>query len=160
MYLFGSIIIGNFLVIYIYGIISIFINLIFKIYYFGYLLFSYLFYLFLHRIEIFLLILSFLELFSSIFQSLTLSNRLSINLISGSLIIQLLLLALRLLLLLNLIIFILLLIISSFEILNSGLQLFIYSLLHINSSINLILFYSYLLLIFTDNNVIVLGYFI
>ena len=131
MYLLGSMIIGNFLDIYVFGILAVFINWWIKIYYFSYLLFSYLIYLFLHRIEIFLLILSFLESFSSIFQSLTLSNRLSINLISGSLIIELLLVALRLFLL-YFILFILIWIIFNFEILNSGIQLFIFSLLFIN----------------------------
>ncbi len=56
--------------------------------YFGLILISYLLYLFLTKMELFLIILFMLEAFSVIFQSLTLSNRLSINILAGSLSIQ------------------------------------------------------------------------
>ena len=52
--------------------------------YFGLILFSYLLYMFLTRMELFLIIPFMLESFSIIFQSLTLSNRLSINLTINS----------------------------------------------------------------------------
>jgi F0F1-type ATP synthase membrane subunit a len=54
---------------------------------FGLSLISFIFYAFLHRLELFLSIIGFLELFSTYFQSITLSNRLSINIFAGSLIV-------------------------------------------------------------------------
>ncbi len=53
--------------------------------YFGLILCSYLLYLFLTRMELFLIVSFMLETFSIISQSLTLSNRLSINILAGSL---------------------------------------------------------------------------
>ena len=56
--------------------------------YSGLILVAYLLYLFLSRIELFLIISFMLESFSIISQSLTLSNRLSINILAGSLLIS------------------------------------------------------------------------
>ena len=131
VYFLGSMIIGNFLDIYIFGFLAVLMNWFFQVFYFDYLILSFIFYLFLHRLQVFLLILSLLESFSILFQSLTLSNRLSINLISGSLLINLLSVAVRLFLF-YIILFILLWIVFSFEIFNSGIQLFIFSLLHLD----------------------------
>ena len=75
-----------------------------------------------------------LEPFSIISQSLTLSNRLSINILAGSLSISSLPLAViifSLYLIINSILIILPLIIYSFEIINSLVQLFIFNLLSI-----------------------------
>ncbi len=102
--------------------------------YFGLILSSYLLYLFLTRMEVFLIILLMLESFSIISQSLTLSNRLSINTSAGSLSISSLSLAVIIFssyLLINSVLIILLLIIYSFEIINSLVQLFIFNLLSI-----------------------------
>ena len=128
VYLSPSMIVANFIDLYLFGLLAVLINSFFIVFYFGWLLSSFLFYLFLHRFQIFLFLLSFLESFSSLFQSLTLSNRLSINLLSGSLLIHLLSISLRLF---SWILFFFLLIFY-FETLNSQLQLLIFSLLFIS----------------------------
>ncbi len=61
------------------------INLLMYSGYFGLIPCSHLLYLFLTRMELSLIILFMLEPFSIISQSLTLSNRLSINILAGSL---------------------------------------------------------------------------
>ena len=102
--------------------------------YSGLILVAYLLYLFLTRMELFLIISFMLESFSIISQSLTLSNRLSINILAGSLSISSLLVVIiifSIYLIINSILIILLLIIYSFEILNSFVQLFIFNLLSI-----------------------------
>ena len=129
-----SMIIGNIIDIYLLGIIIVLINWILYSGYFGLILCSYLLYLFLTRMEVFLLVLFILESFSIIFQSLTLSNRLSINILAGSLLISLL--SISIIIFINYYLFIFyfllfILIIYSFEILNSIVQLFIFSLLSI-----------------------------
>ena len=129
-----SMIVGNFIDIYLFGLLAVLMNWFFQVFSFGWLLCSFLFYLFLHRLEMFLLVLSLLECFSSLFQSLTLSNRLSINLLSGSLLIELLSVAVRFFLFWFFFWLFLLWIVFSFEMLNSGIQLFIFSLLHLEYS--------------------------
>jgi F0F1-type ATP synthase membrane subunit a len=129
-----SMMIGNIIDIYLLGIMVVLINYLMYGGYFGLILCSYLLYLFLTRMELFLIILFMLESFSIIFQSLTLSNRLSINILAGSLLISLLSTAVIIFsnyLIINSILIILLLIIYSFEILNSFVQLFIFNLLSI-----------------------------
>ncbi|MCP4061873.1 MAG: hypothetical protein GY740_01070 [Gammaproteobacteria bacterium] len=84
--------------------------------------------------ELFLIISFILEPFSIISQSLTLSNRLSINILAGSLLISLLSIAVivfSIYLIINQLLIILLLFIYSFEILNSFVQLFTFNLLSI-----------------------------
>ena len=100
----------------------------------GFLLLSFLFYLFLTRIQLFLVLLSFMESFSYLFQSLTVSNRLSINLFAGSLLTALISVAVVSMvsfLAFSLVYFLLVLIVGlvSFEFLNSSIQLFIFGLL-------------------------------
>lgn len=85
-----SIMIANIIDIYLLGILVVLVNILIDIEYFGLILIAYLLYLFLTRMEVFLLILFILEGFSIMFQSLTLSNRLSINIMAGSLVISLL----------------------------------------------------------------------
>ena len=102
--------------------------------YYGLLLISYLVYLFLTRIEVFLVLLFLLESFSIIFQSLTISNRLSINITAGSLLVSLLVVSVVLFsgyLLVVSYLFLFLISIHSFEILNCFIQLYIFSLLSI-----------------------------
>lgn len=104
---------------------------------------SFLLYLFLSRIEFFLLILFYLESFSSLFQSLTLANRLSINLLAGSLLILLLSLALKVFISYSLVssfISLFLCIVFSFEVLNSCIQLFIFTLLTLEYSLTHLVF--------------------
>ena len=75
-----------------------------------------------------------MESFSSLFQSITLANRLVINLFAGSLLIALLSITIHYsiyYLIILLIISVLLFIVFLFEILNSCIQLFIFSLLTI-----------------------------
>ena len=82
--------------------------------------------------ELFLIISFILEPFSIISQSLTLSNRLSINILAGSLLITLLSIAVIVFInrpLVDFLLIILLLSIYSFEFLNSFVQLFIFNLL-------------------------------
>ena len=76
---------GNIIHIYLFSLIVILISLLLHLILSGLSLISYLLYLFLTRLEFFLYILFLLESFSNLFQSLTLANRLSINLIAGSL---------------------------------------------------------------------------
>ena len=80
-----SMMIGNIIDIYLLGIMIVLINWLMYSGYFGLILCSYLLYLFLTRMELFLIISLMLEPFSIISQSLTLSNRLSINILAGSL---------------------------------------------------------------------------
>lgn len=129
-----SMMIGNIIDIYLLGIMIVLINSLMYSFYFGLILCSYLLYLFLTRMELFLIISFMLEPFSIISQSLTLSNRLSINILAGSLSISSLSTAVIIFsnyLIINSILIILLLIIYSFEILNSLVQLFIFNLLSI-----------------------------
>ena len=129
-----SMIIGNIIDIYLLGIMTLLINWLMYSGYSGLILVAYLLYLFLTRMELFLIISFMLESFSIISQSLTLSNRLSINILAGSLLISSLSVAViifSIYLIINSILIILLLIIYSFEILNSFVQLFIFNLLSI-----------------------------
>lgn len=80
-----TMIVGNIIHIYLFSLIVILISLLLHLILSGLSLISYLLYLFLTRLEFFLYILFLLESFSNLFQSLTLANRLSINLIAGSL---------------------------------------------------------------------------
>ena len=73
-----SMIVGNFIDVYLFGMIAVFMNWTCYYWCFGLVLHSFPFYVFLTRLELFLLILSLLELFPSFSQSLTLANRLSI----------------------------------------------------------------------------------
>lgn len=83
----STVIVGNIIDIYILGLIAVIMNWCLYLLLFGFSLFSFIFYAFLHRLELFLCIIGFLELFSTYFQSITLSNRLSINIFAGSLIV-------------------------------------------------------------------------
>ena len=85
-----SLIVGNFIDIYIIGIIAVLISFILYFIYVGLLFFSLFLFIFLSSLFMFLFILGLLELFSTFFQSLTLSNRLSINMLCGSLLTSLL----------------------------------------------------------------------
>ena len=80
-----TMIVGNIIHIYLFSLIVILISLLLHLIVSGLSLISYLLYLFLTTVEFFLYILFLLESFSNLFQSLTLANRLSINLIAGSL---------------------------------------------------------------------------
>ena len=135
-----SMIISNIIDIYLIGIMIVLINWLMYSGYSGLILVAYLLYLFLTRMELFLIISFMLESFSIISQSLTLSNRLSINILAGSLLISSLSVAViifSIYLIINSILIILLLIIYSFEILNSFVQLFIFNLLSIEYLISL-----------------------
>ena len=137
-----SMIIGNIIDIYLLGIMTLLINWLMYSGYSGLILVAYLLYLFLTRMELFLIISFMLESFSIISQSLTLSNRLSINILAGSLLISSLSVAViifSIYLIINSILIILLLIIYSFEILNSFVQLFIFNLLSIEYIIKIML---------------------
>ena len=80
-----SMMIGNIIDIYLLGIMMILLNYVMYSGYFGLIIISYLLYLFLTKMEVFLIISFMLESFSLLFQSITLSNRLSINIPAGSL---------------------------------------------------------------------------
>ena len=131
-----SMMIGNIIDIYLSGIQVVLINWLLYSRYFGWILCSYLLYLFLTRIELCPIISFILEPFSIMSQSLTLSNRLSINIPAGSLLINPLSIAVivfsNYLSIIGLWILIIhLVIIYSFEILNSLIQLFTFNLLSI-----------------------------
>ena len=135
-----SMIVGNFIDVYLFGLIAVLMNWLLYCWSIGLVLCSFLLYLFLTRLELFLLVLSLLESFSSFFQSLTLANRLSINLLAGSLLTSLLIIAViafiqRIDLIHATLILSIVLIVFSFEILNSSIQLFIFSLLFLEYSL-------------------------
>jgi len=90
--------------------------------------------LFISESELFLLILFILESFSIVIQSLTLSNRLSINIFAGTLLISLLSSLIIIasssgISIYSIIVLVLVIIIYSFEILNSLVQILIFSIL-------------------------------
>nr|YP_010729725.1 Atp6 [Neorotalia gaimardi]WEF49965.1 Atp6 [Neorotalia gaimardi] len=129
-----SMMIANIIDIYLSGIMIVLINWLVYSGYFSWIVSSYLLYVFLTRIEVFLIISFMLETFSIISQSLTLSNRLSINILAGSLLISSLSVAIIInspYLIICYWIFIIYLLIYSFEILNSLVQLSIFNLLSI-----------------------------
>lgn len=137
-----SMIVGNFIDVYLFGLIAVLMNWYIYLWGVGLCCSSFLLYLFLTELELFLWILSFLEFFSCFFQSLTLANRLSINLLAGSLLTNLLSIVVRGFLLgYTFVSFLIawcnlsvLLVVFSFEILNSLIQLFIFSLLSLEYS--------------------------
>jgi len=129
-----SIIVGNIIDIYIYGLITVLVSSLFYYLLYGIIWCSFLLYLFLTKIQYSLFILFYMESFSSLFQSITLANRLVINLFAGSLLVTLLSITLHYsiyYLLLLVVISILLFLVFSFEMLNSCIQLLIFSLLTI-----------------------------
>ena len=131
-----SMMISNIIDIYLSGIMIVLINWLMYSGYFGLIPSPYLSYLFLTKMELSLIIPFILEAFSIISQSLTLSNRLSINILAGSLLISLLSVAVMTcsnsaLFFIDYWISCFYFVIFSFEILNSFVQLFIFMLLSI-----------------------------
>jgi hypothetical protein len=128
-----SMIVGNFIDVYLFGMIAVLISVLLYLSLYGLIMGSFILFLFLSSLSSFLFILCLLESFSSFFQSLTLSNRLSINMLCGSLLTSLLSLFLFICgiksSITSMIILMLLLIVFSFEILNSSIQLFIFMVL-------------------------------
>ena len=129
-----TLILANLVDTYLLGILAVFLVFIRYFYILGSLTLSYLFYIFISKLELYLLLLFFVELFSVSFQSLTLTNRLSINLIAGSLIMNLLS---KVLVIVNpcswsstLFFLIFYTLIFIFELFQIFLQLFIFCLLH------------------------------
>lgn len=148
IYISISIIVGNIIDIYIYGLITVLISSLLYYLLYGIIWSSFLLYLFLTKIEYSLFILFYMESFSSLFQSITLANRLVINLFAGSLLVTLLSITLHYsiyYLLILLIITVLLFIVFTFEMVNSCIQLFIFSLLTIEylNIISSLLYVSY-----------------
>jgi hypothetical protein len=134
-----SMIVGNLIEVYLFGVIAVLVYHLLLLYTIGFVLLGAFLYLFLTDFEVFLVLLFLLELFSSVFQSVTLANRLSVNLIAGALLTELILL---LLLILGkdkscLIPFILLFLFSlyTFELINCYIQVFIFSLLSLEHAI-------------------------
>lgn len=134
-----SILVGNIIDIYILGLIAVLIYWLHNYWLYGIILWSFLVYLFLTRVELSLSVPFYLESISCLFQSLTLANRLSINLIAGSLLIALLSISIKLLIIYYLviasIIWLFTLLVFSFEVFNSTIQLYIFNLLTIEYSI-------------------------
>lgn len=90
LFVYYSLIAANIILVYIFGFVVISINFASSLMSFGLLTLSFYLYLFLSVYYSFLLVLFLIELFSSFFNSLTLTNRLSINIFVGSLLINLL----------------------------------------------------------------------
>lgn len=124
-----SMMVGNFINVYLFGIIAVFIMPFLYIIFFGLIFVSFFFICFLSSLSSFLYILLILDLFSQFFQSLTLSNRLSINMLCGSLLTTLLSLFIKSCSIKSSITLMFLLIVFSFEILNTLIQLFIFMVL-------------------------------
>lgn len=87
--------VANFINIFLFGIIAVSIFFFYQFFIVGLLVLSLFYYLFLTNNEFFLFLLSLLEIFSTMFQSITLSNRLTINIFAGSLLITLITLLLN-----------------------------------------------------------------
>lgn len=133
-FLFVSMIVGNLIDLYLFGIIAILISWLMNLFLFGLMLISFLVYFWITKVEFFLVFLLFLESFSYFFQSLTLSNRISINLFAGSLLTSLCSVGIISLLFSFYFVFgsfmlWFLFLIFTFEIFNASIQLWIYSLL-------------------------------
>jgi len=129
-----SLIVGNLITIYLFSLVAVFISWLLYILSLGYIIYSLLLYLFLSDISSILVMLSVVELFALIFQTLTLGNRISINIISGSLLMQLLTIAMLVLISIKALIVLILgglcgMFMFGFESVNYWIQLFIYSLL-------------------------------
>jgi len=90
LFVYYSLIAANIIIVYIFGFVVISVNLFTSLVSYGLLSLSFYLYLFLSVYYAFLLVLFLIELFSSFFNSLTLTNRLSINIFVGSLLINLL----------------------------------------------------------------------
>jgi F0F1-type ATP synthase membrane subunit a len=136
----ATMIAGNIIHIYLLGALVILMSGLLHLSLSGSCLISHLLYLFLTRVEFFLCILFLLELFSHLFQSVTLANRLSINLVAGSLLTFLLSssigsLGLSLAVVSSLIVLFVLLLVFSFELFNCMIQLFIFMLLSLELSV-------------------------
>jgi len=85
MFLDISIIIGNVIDIYVFGVVAICMNGYIYAYYLGSLLFSFMWYFRVLGYDYSLLLLPLIEFSTLLFQSLTLSNRISINIVAGCL---------------------------------------------------------------------------
>ena len=128
-----SMIVGNIIDVYLFGMIAVLISVLLYLWFFGLIIISFLLFIFLSSLSSFLFIILLLESFTIFFQSLTLSNRLSINMLCGTLLTSLLSLFLLsssiTYAITSLILLTFLFIVFSFEILNSSIQLFIFLLL-------------------------------
>ena len=132
-----SMIVGNLIDVYLFGLIAVLINYLLYFICYSLTLISFPVYRFLTKIEYSILLLLLSESFSPFSQSLTISNRLSINLIPGPLLATPLLTAFRVFFLYFVVgtyILAFPLIIFPFEIINSFLMLIIYCLLFIEYS--------------------------
>lgn len=88
-FIYFSLIAANIICVYYIGLIIISIYYFISLINYGLLILSYLLYLFISYYYSFLFILFYIELFSSFFNSITLINRLTINLFVGSLLFNL-----------------------------------------------------------------------
>jgi hypothetical protein len=95
---FGScssvLIVGNLIDVYGFGLIAVMINHTMFIFSYGVVVYSFILYFFLVSVDLLLFLILLLDLSSLVVQSFTLTNRLSINLIAGSIFSSLLSLAL------------------------------------------------------------------
>lgn len=145
---FGSsaavLVVGNLIDVYVFGLIAVMINHTMFIFSYGVVVYSFILYFFLVDVEVLLFLILLLDLSSLVVQSFTLTNRLSLNLIAGSIFSSLLSLALVTLILLltgiigfnfmlgaimSATIYIIINLISILELINLVIQLFIFTLL-------------------------------
>lgn len=133
---------SNFIDLYLVAIISVFISILVYIFMWGIIFFSVWLIYFISKSIFMVLILAILEIFTTFFQSITLSNRFSINMLVGSLLTSLLSLFIARCGISNsiimLIILVILLMVFMFELFNSLIQLFIFMVLSFEY---LVLFY-------------------
>jgi F0F1-type ATP synthase membrane subunit a len=90
LFVYYSLIAANIIFVYVFGFIVIAVAFLSSLLAYGALVVAFYLYLFLSTLYAFLMVLFLIELFSSFFNSLTLTNRLSINVFVGSLLINLL----------------------------------------------------------------------
>jgi hypothetical protein len=133
-----AIVLANIIDIYLFGILGIFILLLTYILIIGSLFVANWFYLYLSSIELFIFILAIIEFVSIIFQSITITNRLSINIVAGGFLVNILFLCLDLSTLIDywplidyriLLLLFILLILFDFEIISFIIQLSIFTIL-------------------------------
>ena len=86
-----SLIIANIVITYISGIVALFLLLVRYICIVGNISFAYYFYVNVHRSQFFLAVIAFIEFMSSLIQSVTIINRLSINILSESIFVSIIL---------------------------------------------------------------------
>ena len=126
-----SLMVGNVITVYLYSVMVVMVNYVLEIVAIGYQVVAMLLYVFLMDGSVMLVVLCMVEVFALGFQTLTLANRISVNIISGSMLLQLL--AIAMLYLLNwwieIVILVVIVVMNGYELMSSVIQWVVYGLL-------------------------------